>query len=164
MTEVNRIGLLLKHGYDGEPWYGTALSKLLANVTAAQAAAHPIAGAHSIWQEVLHLITDRRVSCRLLQGETVAAISEEENWPEPASHDPAAHDPAAHDPAAWQQTLGELARTQTALLAALDRLADDRLEENAPEKPYSLYVLLHGIIHHDAYHAGQIALLRNQSG
>jgi hypothetical protein len=72
MTEVNRIGLLLKHGYDGEPWYGTALSKLLANVTAAQAAAHPIAGAHSIWQEVLHLIKDRRVSCRLLQGETVA--------------------------------------------------------------------------------------------
>jgi uncharacterized damage-inducible protein DinB len=163
MTEVNRIGLLLKHGYDGEPWYGTALSKLLANVTAAQAAAHPIAGAHSIWQEVLHLITDRRVSCRLLEGETVAAISEEENWPEPASHDPASHDPASHDPAAWQQTLGELARTQTALLAALDRLTDDRLEEKAPGKPYSLYVLLHGTIHHDAYHAGQIALLRNQS-
>jgi len=153
MTEVNRIGLLLKHGYDGEPWYGTALSKLLSNVTAAQAAAHPIAAAHSIWQEVLHLITDRRVSCRLLQGETVAAISEEENWPEPE----------AHDPAAWQQTLAELARTQTALLAAVDRLTDGHLEEKAPGKPYSLYVLLHGTIHHDAYHAGQIALLRNQS-
>jgi uncharacterized damage-inducible protein DinB len=153
MTEVNRIGLLLKHGYEGEPWYGTALSKLLANVTAPQAAAHPIAGAHSIWQEVLHLITDRRVSCRLLEGETVPAISEEENWPVPR----------ANDPAAWQQTLAELARTQSALLAALDRLTDDRLNEKAPEKPYSLYVLLHGIIHHDAYHAGQIALLRNQS-
>ena len=28
---------------------------------------------------------------------------------------------------------------------------------------FSLYVLAHGIIQHDAYHAGQIALLKNAS-
>jgi len=154
MSEVRRIALLLKHGYDGQPWYGTALGKLLAGVTAQQAAARPIAGAHNIWQEVLHAIAWRQVACRLLRGETVAELSDRENWP----------DPPGGDAAAWQKTLAELARTQHDLLAALEGLTDDRLQEKASYgKPFSIYVLLHGIIHHDAYHAGQIALLRNLS-
>jgi uncharacterized damage-inducible protein DinB len=154
MSEVRRIALLLKHGYDGQPWYGTALGKLLAGVTAQQAAARPIAGAHNIWEEVLHAIAWRQVACRLLGGETVAELSDRENWP----------DLPGGDAAAWQQTLDELARTQHDLLAALEGLTDDRLQEKASYgKPFSIYVLLHGIIHHDAYHAGQIALLRNLS-
>ncbi len=153
MTEVRRIAHLLKHGYDGQPWYGTALCKLLAEVTAERAAARPIAGAHNIWQEVLHAIAWRQMACRLLRGETVAELSDGENWPEPRSC----------DAAAWQQTLDELARSQHDLEAALDGLTDDRLQEKVSYygMPFSLYVLLHGIIHHDAYHAGQIALLRN---
>jgi uncharacterized damage-inducible protein DinB len=152
MSEVHRISNLLKHGYDGQPWYGTALSKLLADVTAEQAAAHPIPGGHSIWQEVRHVIAWRQVTCRLLEGEAVAGVSDEDNWPEPQKT----------DAAAWQHTLDELAKTQAALVAALDRLSDVRLEEKPAGKPFKLYVLLHGIIHHDAYHAGQIAILRNQ--
>ncbi len=152
MSEVRRIGQLLKHGYDGQPWYGKALRKLLAEVTAEQAAARPIAGAHNIWQEVLHAIAWRQVACRLLRGETVAELSDAENWPEP---------PGCDD-AAWQRTLDELARTQHDLEAALAGLTDERLQENVTYvKPFPLYRLLHGIIHHDAYHAGQIALLRN---
>lgn len=152
-TEVGRIAQLLKHGYDGQPWYGTALCKLLAEVTAERASAPPMAGAHNIWQEVLHSMAWRQVACRLLRGETVAELSDGENWPEPR----------CCDEAAWQETLGELARTQHDLAAALDGLADDRLQEKVSYagKSFSLYVLLHGIIHHDAYHAGQIALLRN---
>jgi|HubBroStandDraft_6_1064221.scaffolds.fasta_scaffold02445_7 uncharacterized damage-inducible protein DinB len=152
MSEVRRIGQLLKHGYDGQPWYGKALRKLLAEVTAEHAAARPIAGAHSIWQEVLHAIAWRRVACRLLRGETVGELSDAENWPEPPGS----------DEAAWQQTLDELAQTQHDLEAGLANLTDERLQENVTyHKPFPLYRLLHGIIHHDAYHAGQIALLRN---
>jgi len=42
------------------------------------------------------------------------------------------------------------------------RAADDgaRLEEITPGTSYSNYVLLHGVIQHDLYHAGQIALLK----
>jgi uncharacterized damage-inducible protein DinB len=153
MSEVHRIGNLLKHGYDGQPWYGTALAKLLADVTAEQAAAHPIADGHSIWQEVRHVIAWRKVVCRLLQGEAVDGVSDEDNWPEPQKT----------DAASWQQTLDELASSQAALIVALDHLTDDRLQEKRAGQPRSLYVLLHGIIHHDAYHAGQIAILRSQA-
>ena len=151
MAEAQRIAKLLKHGYDGTPWYGTALRKMLADITAEQAAARPIAGAHTIWQEVLHAITWRQVACRLLRGEAVPNVSDEENWPEPRGS----------DEAAWQRTLEELAETQRELESALDGLTDAQLEEKACDKPFKIYVLLHGIIHHDAYHAGQIAILKN---
>jgi uncharacterized damage-inducible protein DinB len=153
MSEVRRISQLLKHGYDGQPWYGTAFCKLLADVTAEQAAVRPVPNAHSIWQEVLHAIAWRKFTLRLLRGDSVSGLADDENWPEPS----------ACDAAAWKATLDELAQTQTELQAALAGLPDERLTEKAADKPFTLYVLLHGIIHHDAYHAGQIALLRKLS-
>jgi uncharacterized damage-inducible protein DinB len=150
-TEVSRIAKLSRHTLDGQPWYGTALCKLLAGVTAEKAAAHPIPGAHSIWQEVLHAITWRKVTIGLLNGNKEPDVTEDENWPQPSEN----------SAAAWQQTLDELAGTQEPLEAALAALTDERLSEKAPEKPYSFYVLVHGVIQHDAYHAGQIALLKN---
>jgi uncharacterized damage-inducible protein DinB len=153
MSEVLRISRLLKHGYDGQAWYGTPLCKLLAEVTPEQAVAKPFAGAHSIWQQVLHAIAWRKFGVRLLKGESASRLSDEENWAEPART----------DAAAWKQTLDELAATQMDLQAALTHLTDERLQEKAPGMPFSFYVLLHGIIHHDAYHAGQIAMLRNLS-
>jgi hypothetical protein len=150
-TEVSRIALLSQHTFDGQPWYGTALCKLLAGVTAERAAAHPIPGAHSIWEEVLHAITWRTVAIRLLNGEKEPPVTEDVNWPKPPGT----------SAAAWQQTLDELARTQGPLEAAIVALTDERLREKAPDKPFSFYVLAHGVIQHDAYHAGQIALLKN---
>jgi hypothetical protein len=40
--EVSRIALLSQEAFDGEPWYGTSLCKLLEGLTAERAAAHPI--------------------------------------------------------------------------------------------------------------------------
>jgi uncharacterized damage-inducible protein DinB len=153
MSEVQRISRLLKHGYDGQPWYGTPFCKLLADVKPEQAAARPFPTAHTIWQEVLHAIAWRKFGLRLLKGEAVSGLSDEENWPEPRGS----------DAAAWKQTLDDFAQTQTDLQAALAELTDERLQEKPADKPFSIYVLLHGIIHHDAYHAGQIALLRKLS-
>jgi len=152
--EVSRIALLSHDAFDGEPWYGTSLCKLLEGMTAERAAAHPIPGAHSIWEEVLHAITWRSVAIRLLSGETVAPVTFEENWPKV---------PESPSATAWQESLDELARTQGHLEAAIVAVTDERLPEKAPKNKFSLYVLAHGIIQHDAYHAGQIALLKNAS-
>ena len=150
-TELGRIAQLLRHAYDGSPWYGTALRKLLSGVSAETASAKPIAGAHTIQQEVLHVIAWRKFATRLFRGESVTGLSDDENWPKPAEC----------DAAAWLQTLEDLAQTQDALESAIAGLTDDRLSEKAPGQKFSFYVLLHGVIQHDAYHAGQIALIRN---
>jgi uncharacterized damage-inducible protein DinB len=150
-AELSRIAQLLREAYDGIPWYGTALRKLLNGVSAEAASAKPIAGVHTINQEVLHVIAWRKFATRLLSGEFVSRMSDDENWPTPAEC----------NVESWQQTLEELAQTQIALEAAIAGLSDDRLSENAPGQKFSFYRLLHGVIQHDAYHAGQIALLRN---
>src|SRR5579864_2423792 len=142
MSETTRISQLLKHSYDGQPWYGTPLRKLLNDVSSERAAAHPIAGAHSIWQEVLHVTAWRQFACRLLKGEAAAELADAENWPSLAESD--------SGPAAWQKALDALAQTQEELQAAIAGLTDEKLREKAPGKPYSLYILLHGILQHDA--------------
>jgi uncharacterized damage-inducible protein DinB len=37
---------------------------------------------------------------------------------------------------------------------------DDFLKDNVPGTEYDYYTLLHGIIHHDLYHTGQIAAFK----
>jgi hypothetical protein len=37
---------------------------------------------------------------------------------------------------------------------------EEDLAEQVPGKEHSVYTMLHGIIQHDLYHAGQIALLK----
>jgi uncharacterized damage-inducible protein DinB len=151
-TEVSRIVELSQQTFNGEPWYGTALCKLLAGVSPEMASAHPIAGGHNIWQQVLHCITWRKVALRLLEGEKIPPVTEEENWPTPP----------ITSAAAWQQALDELTQTQVSFETALAAMTDERLSEKAADKPFpfTFYRLLHGVIQHDAYHAGQIALLK----
>jgi len=49
------------------------------------------------------------------------------------------------------------------LAAAIRHCAPERLSEKVTGKRYSVYFLLHGIVQHNLYHAGQIAILRKMA-
>lgn len=53
--ETERIADQLRRAWEGDAWHGPPLKKALDGLTARQAAAHPIAGAHSIWDLALHI-------------------------------------------------------------------------------------------------------------
>ncbi len=40
------------------------------------------------------------------------------------------------------------------------KLPHAKLSETVPGREYSVYCLLHGVVQHNLYHAGQIALLK----
>ena len=61
MTELERIAHELARAHQGDPWHGSNAHAILAGLTAPQAAARPIPGAHSIWELLLHLTGWRRV-------------------------------------------------------------------------------------------------------
>jgi hypothetical protein len=42
----------------------------------------------------------------------------------------------------------------------VEALPEARLEEKAPGWPWTNHLMIHGTLHHDLYHAGQIALLK----
>jgi len=48
-SELRRIEDQLQRSLEGNAWHGPAVLETLQGVTAEQAHAHPIAGAHSIW-------------------------------------------------------------------------------------------------------------------
>ena len=150
MSELKRINGQLKRAFEGKAWHGPSVSEVLEGVTAEQAAAHPIAGAHSIWELTLHIATWERVGRRRIEEFIPIDVSDEEDWP------------AIEDQSdfAWTTTLEELSRNHEALRAAIRTLDETRLDDIVPGTEYTIYFLLHGVIQHDLYHAGQIALLK----
>ena len=150
MSEVKRISDQLRRAFEGEAWHGPAVRELLANVTAEQAAMRPLAAAHTIWEIVLHIAVWESVVCRRLAEEKIKALPPEQDWPAVGRV----------SEAAWEKTLEDLERGHLLLRQAIARLTDDRLSEAVPGKEYTVYVMVHGVIEHDLYHAGQIALLK----
>ena len=53
MSDIPFLREQLRKGYSDDPWHGPATEDLLQGVTASQAAAHPVPGAHSLWEIVL---------------------------------------------------------------------------------------------------------------
>jgi uncharacterized damage-inducible protein DinB len=148
-SEVHRIEDQLSRAFEGGAWHGPSLLEVLRNVTAGKAAAKPIPGAHSIWEIVLHVAAWEDVVRRRLSGEPVD-LSDEEDWPPVGDT----------GDAAWSASLERLRTGHHALRRVVARLSDARLKEPVPGADYSCYFLAHGVIQHDLYHAGQIALLK----
>src|SRR5262249_54607190 len=84
MSEIQRIRDQLKRSFEANAWHGPAVLELLEGVTAKQAAARPIASAHSIWEIVLHMATWKSVVARRVSGEVVNQVPDDVDWPKVA--------------------------------------------------------------------------------
>jgi uncharacterized damage-inducible protein DinB len=148
MREVERIAKQLERTYSGEAWHGPSLRKVLEEVDAEAASARPIAGAHSIAEIAAHVLAWREEAVRRLEGNG-GDVPARGNFPEPLE---------------WGELLDALDRTQKSLVSAAAALDDAILDQKVKGRRETYYVLLQGIIHHDLYHAGQIAILKKASG
>jgi len=153
-TELERLEEQLRRAFERDAWHGPSVLETLQGVTAEQAHAHPIAGAHSIWEVVLHLSYTYRVVLRRIRGDGTP-IRAEEDWPvvPPATE------------ADWQEAVGALRRVNAELRDAVRAFPAGRLDEPlVPDPPYTAYTQFIGITQHDLYHAGQISLLKRALG
>lgn len=157
MSEVDRIRDQFRRAFDGEAWHGPSVMALLKGVTAEQAAARPIPGAHTIWELTQHIRAWEGACLRRLNGDP-AQLPDSEDWV--ALND--------FSEASWEKTKQQLVETHEKLLEAIASLDDSRLDApvmDHPEIPFSsTYVTLHGGVQHDLYHAGQIAILKKALG
>jgi uncharacterized damage-inducible protein DinB len=153
MKETEKIEDQLRRAYGGNAWHGPSLKEILSGVTVEMAVAKPSGGAHSIWEIVLHIAQWETVVRRRLNG-GVIDLPPEEDWP-------VAKVATAE---AWKNTLKELEYGNKELRKTVILLTDSDLEKTVPGQRYSNYFMLHGVIQHDLYHAGQIALLKKALG
>jgi uncharacterized damage-inducible protein DinB len=143
--EVQRLTDIYRNSFEGFAWHGPPVMEILKEVTPDQADRR-LGKHHSIHELVAHMTAWRTFALEKLNGNEAYDVSEELNFPDPLHP--------------WADTLNALRRSQEELLAALGKITAAKLAEKVPGKKYSFYTLLHGIIHHDLYHLGQIALIR----
>src|SRR5262245_18854258 len=149
-TELGRLEEQLGRALEGEAWHGPSVLEVLDGVTPHQAAAHPIAGAHSIWELVLHLGGDYGLVLRRLGGDG-RQLTATEDWP-------AVPEPSEEN---WRETVRALKQLNVELRRAVRGFPPERLDEPlVAEAPYTAYTQFIGVTQHGLYHAGQIALLK----
>jgi uncharacterized damage-inducible protein DinB len=152
--EPNRLEQQLARALAGEAWHGPSVLEALAGVTAEQAAAHPISGAHSIWELVLHLGGTYDLVLRRLGGDG-RQMTEAVDWPTV---------PAPTDEN-WREAVSTLTQLNDQLRQAVQQFPAARLDEPlVPEAPYTAYTQFIGVTQHNLYHAGQIVLLKKALG
>ena len=158
-NEITRILDELQREHEGDPWHGSPLRTLLTGIGPEVAAARPIRNVHSVWEIVLHMTAWKNEVRRRLGG-APARTPVEGDWP----------DVPAPTAEAWKDAVSRLEQAHADLTAAVAKLPESKLLEptNDPRdretgSGVSHYVLLHGIVQHDVYHAGQIALVRKSA-
>lgn len=148
--ELERIEEQLRRSLEGGAWHGPALSEALEGLTSDEAVHHPLGQAHSIWEVVLHLTSTYRLVLKRIGGDA-RPLTQEEDWPptpEPTER-------------GWEASLAALRSANRDIRRAVLAFDPERLDEPlVPGSAYSAHVQFIGLTQHDAYHAGQIILLR----
>ena len=151
--EVLRIIDLLNDTYESEQaWHGSSVVEILRGVSPKMANRRLSPSTHTIAELVFHITTWRIFAARKLQGDSMFDINtKEKNW----------KTFSIMDELEWETLQMELSLSQEELVSELEkRTKDDFLDQIVPGRDYSYYTMLHGLINHDLYHAGQIALIK----
>ena len=147
----------LRRSIHGDAWHGPSLLESLRDVTALESATRSIPGAHTIAEIVPHCAGWMREVVRRLSG-LPPGEPPGGDWPTP---------PPAHE-TAWAAALADLEAAAEELDQALSRLGPEDLlntvsngeRDAALGTGLSFALTLHGVAQHNAYHAGQVVLLK----
>lgn len=145
MTETARIQNLMQQVYSGNCFHGDSIAHLLNGVTPESASWKPDPTTHSIWEILLHMTAWQNVIRERLTSPTLVNL----NYPAPPA-------PTIEN---LSRTLDEFRDAVFALNEATGKFPEDKLEKGVPGRGYTFDVLLHGAIHHNLYHVGQVSLL-----
>lgn len=159
--ELKRLADELRRMYEGGAWHGPSVCEALSDVTAAEAASRSLPGAHSIFELTHHIAAWTGEVTRRLRGGTP---SEPEDGDFPAKGERV-------DKPKWEATKALLQARNAELVTAILAFDPSRLDEavggagTGPAESRATYrTMLQGVVSHDAYHAGQIVILRKGLG
>ena len=137
----------------GQAWHGGPTPVgALRGVTAVQARWRPAPGRHTIWELALHAAYWKYAVRRRLLGAALPGFARHPaNWPDM---------PAPANEAAWKADRELLGVEHQLLLETVEDFPVKRLGGRSGRKRWSYGDLIIGILMHDAYHAGQIQIMK----
>ncbi len=146
----------LNDTWHGSPWFGESSDHILAGVTAAEASRRVAPNAHTIWEIVLHMTAWTEAVAARVRG-AGAKAPERGDWPAVTST-------SAAD---WSAALAALGAARKELLDEIENTHEEEIQihvkNHSPpfaDTGISRAGTVAGLIEHEAYHLGQIALLK----
>jgi uncharacterized damage-inducible protein DinB len=149
--ELQSIIRSLDNTLDGSPWYGRPVYQILGEVESSVAYEKPSPASHSLIDLLYHMLTWAEFTLKRIEKDQIndLAAFEKLDWRQ--------IDPMLHD---WDEGLAALVATHQQIIAILHTKTDDFLEEKVDYREYNFRFLLNGLIQHNIYHLGQVALLK----
>lgn len=149
---LSRIADRFETVYNGSPWYGENFRDILGAIRPEQAVATPALTVHSIHEIVGHIyhwrefVLDRLFVAAGLPGSKI----EESEWSVQTEA----------NAESWTEFKAAFHVQHRQLIQRLRHLDDRLLTSQVPDQQYTYERLLNGVLEHDLYHFGQIALLK----
>jgi len=155
MTTPEKLTTQLTQILSGDPWYGSNVYDILAQVSFEAAYEKTPGAAHTIAEIVLHMIAWTEEVIDRMNGMT-AGLPTSGDWPETG----------APDEQKWQNYVDDLKLVNVNLMGIIQNfpaeqwnelINDERNRELGTGVSYE--ALIEGLIQHHIYHSGQIAIL-----
>lgn len=149
MTELEHIIDQVRRSFQGDAWHGPSVREALAGVDARMAATPGIAGGHSIAVLATHLLATMDILLGRMAGE-IGLVDDDAYWPQVVPL----------DETTWRGLLLELDQQHQQVVEALAAFPAERLDAPLFAGGSPAFNNFLGHAQHNAYHAGQIALLK----
>ena len=142
----------LRRSFDGDAWHGPAVQDALKDITDTEAAKRPPGGAHSIWELTLHIAAWANEVARRLGG-AKPGEPQEGDWPITGG--------------TWLEAKQRVMDARDRVMKIVDELTEEHLDKRvggerdaALGTGFTYAGMIEGLAQHNAYHAGQIMVLR----
>lgn len=131
------------------PWYGEPIMKILQVENSSVVYKKPNENSHSLIELLYHMNTWAEFTLKRLVEDEDLETAEKLDWRE--------IDPKEHT---WEKGVAQFKVTHDLIIELLESKDDKLLSEKVDGREYNFRFLLHGLIQHDIYHAGQIAYVK----
>ena len=152
MSEIETIIEQLKRTFDGRSWHGPSFMYALEGVDKVQARFRTIEGRHTIWDIVEHMRFWVDLVLDSIRGVEMPDFSGLDDWPS-----------SGEGEEAWSESLARLKDSIDNLVEAIHSFGEADLDGLVPGREYTYRFMLFGLVHHNIYHVGQIAILKKKT-
>jgi uncharacterized damage-inducible protein DinB len=151
MNDVKFLRDQIETTFKGDSWHGPNLVNTLKDIDYTQAMERPIEGRHTIWELTEHISFWMEEVYKSVRDHTGLKPDMDNNWPEMGATEEE-----------WQLSVKRLEAAVNMVLDSLATWRDEELYKVVPGEKYTYKQMLHGVVHHNLYHAGQINVLKKK--
>jgi uncharacterized damage-inducible protein DinB len=150
MRTTAELAAALRENFDGQPWHGSALRTLVAAVAPERAHIRPSADVRSAAELLAHTVAWMDIARERLEGRN-EKVTPERDFP-------------AVDGVSWNDLVARLDHAFAALLETVSTQDDAFWQRAVAGHKYTAEFMLDGVLHHNSYHAAQIAIVNRMVG